>query len=553
MTIARRPLYSDVQLAELGLTPDAVVSPRRESDRARITRWSHPRVSLSAWTARHSTSLSVLAPVLVVAAVLHGWNMLHSPGPNDDEGTYVSQAWSVQAYGELSHYTYWYDHPPLGWLLLTVWNTILLVTPRDASLLDAGRQAMLVVHLVTCVLLFVLARRIGLPRWAAAVAVTLFTLSPLGLQWTRLTLLDNIATPLVVASWVFALSRRRRLASFAVSGFLLAAAVLVKETSALFALPIAAQIWFTSRGHTRRFGVVLFVGSVVGFCGLYPLYALLKNEFFPGEGHVSLLWAIQWQLFSRPGSGSLLDPGSDTRLAITQWLEQDGLLLVGALVLGPLAWRYRAIRPLLAAYLVLVVMPLRGGYIPAPYPVNLLWPASLLAAAGVSVASRAMYAVLPARPTFVRPAGAVVLLCLFLATATHALAKDVPYLTADEDRNYRAAQEWLFRHTSHSDVLLVDNTVWIELVEAGYPRENVIWFYKLDLDPAVLTQHPGGWRDIDYVVSSSIIDISRDDLPRTSAAIDHGTAVAEFGDIQILRVSRDRGLDVNQPRGMDRK
>ena len=55
-----------------------------------------------------------LLPVLIGSAVLDAWNMLRSPMPFDDEGTYVSQAWALATHGELSHYTYWYDHPPLG-------------------------------------------------------------------------------------------------------------------------------------------------------------------------------------------------------------------------------------------------------------------------------------------------------------------------------------------------------------------------------------------------------------------------------------------------------
>ncbi|WP_158277089.1 hypothetical protein [Serinibacter arcticus] len=29
----------------------------------------------------------------------------------DDEGTYTAQAYAVERLGELTHYTYWYDHP----------------------------------------------------------------------------------------------------------------------------------------------------------------------------------------------------------------------------------------------------------------------------------------------------------------------------------------------------------------------------------------------------------------------------------------------------------
>ena len=40
--------------------------------------------------------------------------------------------------------------------------------------------------------------------------------------------------------------------------------------------------------------------------------------------------------------------------------------------------------------------------------------------------------------------------------------------------------------------------VWLDLVRDGRQREDVVWFYKLDLDPAI--ELPGGWRSIDYMV-----------------------------------------------------
>ena len=47
----------------------------------------------------------------------------------------------------------------------------------------------------------------------------------------------------------------------------------------------------------------LFVALLAG----YPLLAALKNELVPGDGHVSLLGSIGWQLFGRASSGSVLD------------------------------------------------------------------------------------------------------------------------------------------------------------------------------------------------------------------------------------------------------
>jgi hypothetical protein len=131
---------------------------------------------------------------------------------------------------------------------------------------------------------------------------------------------------------------------------------------------------------------------------------------------------------------------------------------------------------------------------------------------------------------------AVALLSLLAPVIGSHVAADRTFLVADDDRNYRQAQEWLLGHVSHNDVLVVDNTLWIYLVQHGYLRDNVIWFYKFDLDPAVQARHPGGWRAIDYVVESSIIGATDSTLPATRSAIGHGEVVAEFGDIHIYRV-----------------
>lgn len=518
------------------LAPELVASlpPARRELSPPVTLSVRARLALTEVFFRHRASLVWLVPVLVLAAVLHGWNMHHSPGPNDDEGTYVSQAWAFQEHGELSHYTYWYDHPPLGWLLLAAWNTVFAVLPRGASLLYAGRDAMLVVHLVSCVAMFTLARRMHVRRWAAALAVLLFTVSPLGLEWQRLTLLDNIGTPLLISGWALALTPRCRLVAYAGSGLLIGSSILVKETNALFLAPVTLQLWFAARGRNRSYALVLFAGAVLSVSGLYPLFAALKNELIPGPGHVSLLWAIQWQLFSRAPSGSPFQPGSGTRLAIEDWLNRDGLLLLTALVSVPLvAWRRPRLRPLALLVLILMAMPLRGGYLPAPYPINLVWPCALLAAGGADLRRSHV------RRSRRQPAHWIITATaatLVTAVTGHALIRDRAYLVSDQDREYRQAQSWLLAHTKPSDVMLVDNTIWIDLIQQGYPRQNVIWFYKFDLDPAVQALHPGGWRAIDYVVESSIMGATAYTLPETSAAIEHGKLIAEFGDIHVYRV-----------------
>jgi hypothetical protein len=66
---------------------------------------------------------------------------------------------------------------------------------------------------------------------------------------------------------------------------------------------------------------------IVGSSPLYPLFAILKNALFPGPGHVSLVWAVQRQLFERGNSGSPLRPHSRAYMAVADWLQRDGVLL----------------------------------------------------------------------------------------------------------------------------------------------------------------------------------------------------------------------------------
>lgn len=67
-----------------------------------------------------ATDLAWLLPVLAVTAAVLVVGLEGNPQRIDDEGTYAAQAWSVFHLGGLTHYTYWYDHPPLGWIQIAL-------------------------------------------------------------------------------------------------------------------------------------------------------------------------------------------------------------------------------------------------------------------------------------------------------------------------------------------------------------------------------------------------------------------------------------------------
>ncbi|MEV9285909.1 hypothetical protein AB0148_26875, partial [Klebsiella pneumoniae] len=91
----------------------------------------------------------------------------------DDEGTYTAQAYAILNFGEIAHYTYWYDHPPLGWIQIAGYAAATGAFARWDVAVLAGREASIVATLVAAVLLWVLARRVGMSRPAASVAAAL--------------------------------------------------------------------------------------------------------------------------------------------------------------------------------------------------------------------------------------------------------------------------------------------------------------------------------------------------------------------------------------------
>jgi 4-amino-4-deoxy-L-arabinose transferase-like glycosyltransferase len=334
----------------------------------------------SRWLNAHRTSLPVVLGLLVLGAWVLGTGIRHYPAFADDEGTYVAQAWATLSHGSLSHYTYWYDHPPLGWLQLAVGSWLLGPLLSAGTAVAQARSLMLLPALVGVALVYVLARRLGLRRPAAAGATVLFACSPLSVALLRQVYLDSVALPWLLASLVLALSPSRRLWAFAGSGLCFAIAVLTKETMLIFlpALVVAMVQNFDRR--TRAFCLTAFLMALVLVVIGYPLYALLKGELLPGPGHVSLLQAMQFQLYGRPGTGSVLSSGSAAHQLVSSWLQTDPWLLGAGVCAAPLAVLVRPLRPVAAALLIAVLVALRGAYLPQPFVIALLpfcalpWP-----------------------------------------------------------------------------------------------------------------------------------------------------------------------------------
>jgi 4-amino-4-deoxy-L-arabinose transferase-like glycosyltransferase len=477
--------------------------------------------------------LALAAVVLAVVAVVLSTGIAHYPAFSDDEGTYAAQAWAVRAHGSLAHYTYWYDHPPLGWLQLAGLTWLTAPFRHSVSVVADARSLMLVPALASAALLFVLARRLGLRRPFAAGAVLLFALSPLAVTSLRMVFLDNIATPWVLGAFVLAASPERRLWAYAGSGVCMALALLTKETSLLVLPGLIVALRQGVDHRTRAFCLTAFATVFVLVAAAYPLFAGLKGELLPGPGHVSLVEAAWFQLFSRPSSGSALSPGSLAHQLVSTWLTLDPWVLGLGVAALPVALWTRRLRPPAVTLMVLLAMALRPGYLPQPYVIALL-PFCALVAMGVLDAAWGRGPAPDPRRVLI----SAVALAAILPLGRAWYLTDRYAMTADQTRPVLAAEQWIQRHVDPRARVLVDDTLYADLVRAGFaPRVGAVWFYKLDfstnLDPSIVRQLPRGWKAFDYVVSSEIIRSALAQNPsslgQVRMALTHSTPIATFG------------------------
>ncbi len=514
--------------------------------------------AVAAFLRSRRTSMLWFAPWFVVAAVVQLVNMTGSPQRIDDEGTYVAQAYAVQHLGALTHYTYWYDHPPLGWIQIAAWTTLTGGFERYTSAVMAGREFMVVCSLASTALLWMLGRRLQMSRPATSAAVAIFALSPLAVQFHRTVFLDNVATPWLLAAFVLVLAPRRQLAAFAGAGLCFAVAVLSKETYALFLPFLAWQTWRSAFRGTRRYTVSV-AAAVVVLVGLsYALLSLLKGELVPGVGRVSLFTGIGFQLAGRAASGSLFDAASQARVTTGQWLQLDPVIAVLAPLAALAALRSRRLWPVAGTLIFLLAFMLRPGYLPIPYVIGMLPFAALLIPAATEVWLRRARA---SARTGLRRAGTA----LTALVALTAVAVAVPLwgvqlrglVLADLDRPMVQAEGWVEANVGRGYRVVVDDSMWVDLVRSGFPRENVVWYYKVDTDPAVAALAPNGWQDYDYVVSTNSMRTFPDGSPTVTQALANATEVASFGTgdkaVQVYRVHREGAQAVGEENARDQQ
>ncbi len=281
--------------------------------------------------------LSISAVILVVI-FSHAFNMFGYPYYENDEGIYMSQAWSVATQGKLSPYTYWYDHAPAGWLLIALWSKLSGGFNTFGLAVNSGRVLMLLLHLAIAYFIYQISKKYTNNIWTGLLAVLVFALSPLAIYYQRRVLLDNIMVFWLLWSLVILLKNKLSSWQYYLSAVIFALAVLTKESAVIFYPAILYLImlrypWRKNKGKLFSWLVVSLI--VISF---YPFYAwtqgeLWVNDLATASQHISLLETLKLQA-TRGNGLPFWNKNSDFGLVWQDWLFRDPFLTIGGLVVS---------------------------------------------------------------------------------------------------------------------------------------------------------------------------------------------------------------------------
>jgi 4-amino-4-deoxy-L-arabinose transferase-like glycosyltransferase len=469
---------------------------------------------------------------VVSGAITHGWHLFQYPLYITDEGIYMEQAWSVLRELKLEPYTYFYDHAPAGWLLISGWVSILpFQFQMFGNAINTGRVLMLILHIISIFLLFHVTYRFSGRLTAATIACFFFNFSPLAVYYQRQVLLDNIMVFWILLSLYLVTRDDGRIVTVMLSGVAFGIGVVTKENAIFFA-PIFAYLLYSQvrKQPNYRFALGFWTYMCCSVISFYFLYATLKNELLPTHfnfnlnnppaDHVSLLYTIWWQLHR--GQGSILDANSDFwRFGLGVWIPRDKFILIfGSLTIILNFFIGWFSRPRNRGYIVASLLGfsyglylIRGSQMLEFYIVPLLpflamnlgifggillQPLAKLRPASVSAALQGV-AILTLWAGLLSPtAGYFFVKDEYGKTVPHDLYKlNVTYMQAEQ-------LQFIRQHIPPTARIVMDDDLWVELHDVAPYYKWAHSHWKAAADPDVRDKLFGkNWQNIDYIVMSN--------------------------------------------------
>lgn len=447
----------------------------------------------------HMLSKIILSILIVVTIAAHANNMFAYPYYENDEGVYMSQAWSLLTSGKLAPYTYWYDHAPFGWIMIAGWTKLTGGFFTFGPSVNSGRVFMLVLHTLSAVMLFYIAKKLSGRNLAGIITVLIFSLSPLAIYFQRRVLLDNMMIFLVLLSLSILLVNKLKLRHVIVSAVIFGLSVLTKENAIFFIPAFLVTIYTVAHKHHRNFAMIEWLGVSALTLTPYFLYAILKNEFFPvgflgnSNEHVSLITSFSQQL-SR---------GGDAMTTATEWIVQDPFLTVLGVVstiFGLLfSIKIKSLRIPSIFSLMMLLFLFRGKLVLNFY---------ILAAIPFLALSIGVFFDFVAKKISINNHFYNALsIILVVAWVYIPVAKSQIHWLKDETTSQIKALNWIRDNLDENDYIVIDNHAYVDLHDPNNPSgkvfKNADWFQKLNLDKEIqLGKYNNDWHTIQYVALS---------------------------------------------------
>lgn len=116
----------------------------------------------------------------------------------------------------------------------------------------------------------------------------------------------------------------------------------------------------------------------------------------------------------------------------------------------------------------------------------------------------------------------------------------------DRDQPVRDAESWIESNVAKDSRLIVDDSMRIDLVRAGFDPEELLRYQTLDTDSTARAAASGAWRDSDYVVTTRSMRTESGAGGSLDQAIDNSLVVAGFGQDELrvdIRSIQPDGID----------
>ena len=456
----------------------------------------------------------VVCVIMVITIGAHTYNLFSYPYYENDEGTYMSQAHALITEGRLSPYVYWYDHALGGWIVIAFFAKITGGMFAFGSSVNFGRVLMFGFHIVSALMIYVIARRVSKGYVAAFIATMIFALSPLAIYYQRRVLLDNMMTTLILCAVAILYKKKITMRWLMVSAILFASAVLVKETAIVFLPALLIGVSQRRKEIAQKWIHLKWMGVSGVIILLYPLFAFFRGELFDAQGggdHVSLIGTLLWQMSRKGADVAFWNKGSAFMGGVMDWMYHDPYFIIAGIIASILliVWSLgrKDLRVIAVSIIFFFFYLMRGGMVLNFYIVPLI---PFIALAIALIFDKWARYIANGRKILFAITSAVFLIIIVAAL----VMPTQKHFLVNETKAQVDVVNWVKENISTDATIAIDDYMYADYHDVRFGNGKVFdradIFWKIESDPQIRKNiYSDDWRNIDYVVASSTFDTHR--------------------------------------------